>query len=56
VPEVVSWSSITGRYTATRTADLVGELGVNRKSMYAEFGSKQALFEAVLERYDEQCH
>lgn len=25
-------------------------LGINRKSMYAEFGSKQELFEAVLER------
>ena len=40
-------------YTATSTADLVEELDVNRKSMYAEFGSKQALFEAALERYDE---
>jgi TetR/AcrR family transcriptional repressor of nem operon len=29
----------------------VAELGVNRKSMYAEFGSKQELFEAALERY-----
>ena len=38
-------------FTATSTADLVTELGVNRKSMYAEFGSKQGLFEAVLERY-----
>jgi TetR/AcrR family transcriptional repressor of nem operon len=40
-------------YSATSTADLVEELEVNRKSMYAEFGSKQALFEAALERYDE---
>ena len=40
-------------YSATSTADLVAELGVNRKSMYAEFGSKQGLFEAALERYDE---
>jgi TetR/AcrR family transcriptional repressor of nem operon len=39
-------------YTATSTADLVEELGVNRKSMYAEFGSKQGLFDAALERYD----
>ncbi len=39
-------------YTATTTAELVAELGVNRKSMYAEFGSKQGLFEAALERYD----
>ena len=41
-------------YTGTSTADLVTELGVNRKSMYAEFGSKQALFEASLERYDQE--
>ncbi len=40
-------------FTATSTADLVDELGVNRKSMYAEFGSKQGLFEAALERYDD---
>jgi TetR/AcrR family transcriptional repressor of nem operon len=38
-------------YSGTSTADLVAELGVNRKSMYAEFGSKQAIFEAALERY-----
>ena len=40
-------------YNGTSTAELVAELGVNRKSMYAEFGSKQALFEAALERYSE---
>jgi TetR/AcrR family transcriptional repressor of nem operon len=39
-------------YHGTSTAELVDELGVNRKSMYAEFGSKQGLFEAALERYD----
>ena len=39
-------------YSATSTAMLVDELGVNRKTMYAEFGSKQGLFEAALERYD----
>ena len=38
-------------FNGTSTAELVGELGVNRKSMYAEFGSKQGLFEAALERY-----
>ncbi len=38
-------------YSGTSTAELVTELGVNRKSMYAEFGSKQDLFEAALERY-----
>ncbi|MDJ1018169.1 MAG: TetR/AcrR family transcriptional regulator [Paracoccaceae bacterium] len=41
-------------YSATSTAELVEELGVNRKSMYAEFGSKQGLFEAALERYSER--
>jgi AcrR family transcriptional regulator len=35
-------------FNGTSTADLVEALGVNRKSMYAEFGSKQGLFEAVL--------
>ncbi len=39
-------------YSATSTADLVEELDVNRKSMYAEFGSKLGLFEAALEHYD----
>lgn len=39
-------------FNGTSTAELVAELGVNRKSMYAEFGSKQDLFEATLEHYD----
>jgi TetR/AcrR family transcriptional repressor of nem operon len=38
-------------FAATSTAELVAELGINRKSMYAEFGSKQGLFEAALDRY-----
>ena len=41
-------------FNGTSTAQLVDALGVNRKSMYAEFGSKQGLFEAALERYDEE--
>jgi TetR/AcrR family transcriptional repressor of nem operon len=41
-------------FEATTTAQLVQELGVNRKSMYAEFGSKQELFEASLERYNDR--
>ncbi|MEM9201809.1 MAG: TetR/AcrR family transcriptional regulator [Actinomycetota bacterium] len=41
-------------YNGTSTADLVDALGVNRKSMYAEFGSKQGLFEAALERYERE--
>ena len=39
-------------FNGTSTAELVVELGVNRKSMYAEFGSKQQLFEATLEHYN----
>ncbi len=40
-------------FSATSTQQLVDGLGINRKSMYAEFGNKQGLFEAVLARYDE---
>jgi TetR/AcrR family transcriptional repressor of nem operon len=39
-------------FHGTSTAQLVAELGVNRKSMYAEFGSKQGLFEAALKHYN----
>ncbi len=39
-------------FNGTSTAELVDELGVNRKTMYAEFGSKQGLFEATLDHYD----
>ena len=39
-------------FNGTSTAMLVTDLGVNRKSMYAEFGSKQKLFEATLEHYN----
>ena len=41
-------------FNGTSTADLVSALGVNRKSMYAEFGSKQGLFEATLEHYSDR--
>ena len=40
-------------YNATSTAELVEELGVNRKTMYSEFGSKEALFTAVLDHYNQ---
>lgn len=40
-------------YNGTSTAELASELGVNKKSMYAEFGSKQGLFEATLEYYSD---
>ena len=40
---------------AGTSAEMLAEgLGVNRFSIYAEFGNKQGLFEAALERYDEE--
>ena len=39
-------------FSATSIADLVKHLGINRKSMYAEFGGKQTLFEVALELHD----
>lgn len=40
--------------TGTSTQMLVEGLGVNRFSIYAEFGNKQNLFEASLERYNKE--
>ena len=41
-------------YSGTSTQMLVEGLGVNRYSIYAEFGDKQTLFDAALERYDQE--
>ena len=41
-------------FAGTSAEMLVEELGVNRFSLYAEFGSKQGLFDAVLQRYDDE--
>jgi TetR/AcrR family transcriptional repressor of nem operon len=41
-------------FAGTSTQMLVEELGINRFSLYAEFGSKQALFDAALARYDDE--
>jgi TetR/AcrR family transcriptional repressor of nem operon len=41
-------------YAGTSTQMLVDGLGVNRYSIYAEFGAKQSLFDAALERYDNE--
>jgi TetR/AcrR family transcriptional repressor of nem operon len=41
-------------YASTSTQMLVEQLGVNRFSLSAEFGSKQGLFDAALECYDKQ--
>ena len=40
-------------YNGTSTAELASSLGVNKKSMYSEFGSKQGLFEASLRYYND---
>lgn len=39
-------------YKGASTQVLVEELGVNRNSVYAEFGNKEGLFSAALEHYD----
>jgi TetR/AcrR family transcriptional repressor of nem operon len=41
-------------FAGTSTQMLVENLGVNRYSLYAEFGSKQALFDLALQRYDDE--
>ena len=41
-------------FAGTSTQMLVEGLGVNRFSLYAEFGNKQKLFEAALNRYDQE--
>lgn len=41
-------------FAGTSAEMLVNGLGVNRFSIYAEFGSKQGLFDAALERYDQE--
>lgn len=41
-------------YKGASTAVLVRALGVNRNSVYAEFGSKEALFAAALGHYEQR--
>lgn len=41
-------------FAGTSAEILVEHLGVNRFSLYAEFGNKQGLFDAALKRYDEE--
>ena len=41
-------------FAGTSAEMLVDGVGISRHSLYAEFGSKQGLFEAALQRYDEQ--
>lgn len=38
-------------YEGTSLSDLTGSMGINRPSLYAAFGNKEALFRKVLQRY-----
>ena len=40
-------------YEATSIQDLVDAMGINRGSIYATFGDKAGLFDAVLDRYSD---
>jgi len=41
-------------YEATSTQQLVDHLGINRNSMYSEFGSKREFFEIILGYYEDR--
>jgi AcrR family transcriptional regulator len=41
-------------YEGASLADLTEAMGINSPSLYAAFGSKEGLFRAVLERYDQR--
>lgn len=41
-------------YEGSSMSDLTAAMGINSPSLYACFGSKEGLFRAVLERYDER--
>src|SRR5262245_47124518 len=45
-------------YEGTSLSDLTKAMGINRPSLYAAFGNKEALFRKVLDRYVEgpACH
>lgn len=40
-------------YEATSTQQLVDHLGINRNTMYSEFGKKREFFESALKHYEE---
>ena len=41
-------------YAATSISELTAAMGINPPSLYACFGSKEGLFKAVLEHYDQR--
>ncbi|TGS85214.1 TetR/AcrR family transcriptional regulator, partial [bacterium M00.F.Ca.ET.177.01.1.1] len=42
-------------YEGTSIADLTEALGITRASLYAAFGSKEALFQRVMDRYESRA-
>src|SRR5262245_46609850 len=40
-------------YEGTSVSDLTKAMGINRPSLYAAYGDKQALFRKALERYEQ---
>jgi AcrR family transcriptional regulator len=44
----------TKGYEGTALSDLTAAMGINRPSIYATFGNKEALFRKALDRYSEQ--
>lgn len=44
----------TKGYEGTALSDLTAAMGINRPSIYATFGNKEALFRKALERYSER--
>src|ERR1700690_3933812 len=41
-------------YEGTALSDLTAAMGINRPSIYATFGNKEALFRKALDRYSER--
>lgn len=52
--EKISHVFLTKGYESTSLADLMAETGLNKKSLYNEFGHKEALFLVVLQDYIEK--
>ena len=42
-------------FEGTSLTDLTSAMGINRPSLYAEFGNKERLFRKALERYRSEC-
>ena len=43
-------------YEGTSLSDLTAAMGINRPSLYAAYGNKEALFRKALDRYAEMAH